>query len=258
MSGEEGLVDVWAGVVAVVLAGGSGSRFGAAGNKAYASLAGQTVLARSLNAFAALGEITRLVLVIREADRVEAVAACRREVGADVELVMGGATRHESEAAALTHLAPAIGAGEVGVVLIHDAARPLVGASLVRSVVAGAARFGAALPALADADLVRVGDDGRITGAPTGDLARVQTPQGFSATALLTAFQAAAREQFAGTDTASCIERFSDTEVRWVPGDPANIKITYPGDLAVAEVLLAEAGGVASDVPLQDGGLGQS
>jgi 2-C-methyl-D-erythritol 4-phosphate cytidylyltransferase len=63
----------------------------------------------------------------------------------------------------------------------------------------------------------------------------VQTPQGFRAEPLLAAYERAHREGFAGTDTASCVQRFSDLLVRWVPGDDRNIKITYAHDLAMAD-----------------------
>ncbi|MER6899963.1 2-C-methyl-D-erythritol 4-phosphate cytidylyltransferase, partial [Amycolatopsis sp. NPDC000740] len=67
---------------------------------------------------------------------------------------------------------------------------------------------------------------------------RVQTPQGFRAQPLLAAYEQAAAEGFLGTDTASCMERFSALPVRWVPGSAENVKITYPHDLAVAERFL--------------------
>jgi 2-C-methyl-D-erythritol 4-phosphate cytidylyltransferase len=66
----------------------------------------------------------------------------------------------------------------------------------------------------------------------------VQTPQAFRAAPLLQAYQEASAA-FAGTDTASCVERYTDLVVRWVPGSADNIKITFPHDLAVAEHLMA-------------------
>ena len=68
---------------------------------------------------------------------------------------------------------------------------------------------------------------------------RVRTPQGFQAGPLLEAYEKAEREDFVGTDTSSCMERFSSLPIRWVPGAPENLKITYPHDLVVAERLLA-------------------
>src|SRR6266511_3534577 len=77
--------------------------------------------------------------------------------------------------------------------------------------------------------------------AGTGDgerLVSIQTPQAFRAAPLLDAYEAAARDGFAGTDTAACIERYTDLEVAVVPGEPGNLKITFADDLLMAERLL--------------------
>jgi 2-C-methyl-D-erythritol 4-phosphate cytidylyltransferase len=73
----------------------------------------------------------------------------------------------------------------------------------------------------------------------------VQTPQGFRAAPLIDAYEQAAREEFLGTDTASCMERYSSAPVRWVPGDEHNVKVTYPHDLTIAEQLLTSGGGMS-------------
>ncbi len=70
----------------------------------------------------------------------------------------------------------------------------------------------------------------------------MQTPQAFRAGPLLGAYAAADRDGFVGTDTASCIEHYTDLPVHCVPGDARNIKITFPEDLALAERLLATSG----------------
>ena len=67
----------------------------------------------------------------------------------------------------------------------------------------------------------------------------MQTPQGFRAAPLLAAYDRARQEGFVGTDTASCVQRFTDLPVRWVPGDEHNLKITYPHDVAHAERLVS-------------------
>ncbi|MGH3616070.1 MAG: 2-C-methyl-D-erythritol 4-phosphate cytidylyltransferase, partial [Pseudonocardia sp.] len=86
--------------------------------------------------------------------------------------------------------------------------------------------------------LANAGGDRLIGPAPAG-LVAVQTPQGFCAAPLLAACAEAERRGFTGTDTASCVERFSDVMTCWVPGDERNFKITYPHDLRVAEEVLA-------------------
>lgn len=235
-----------AGVAGVVLAGGSGTRFGADCNKAYLPLAGRRIFTWSLTTLAAMAEIDRLVLVVRSDDYDLAEEILDREVPERrVELVVGGATRHGSEHNALRHLAPAIASGQLNTVLIHDAARPLVTQTLVKAVIGMAVAHSAAVPALPEEDVVQFSPDGvmiRLKDADGKTLMRVQTPQAFAAGPVLEAYEKAAREGFEGTDTASCIRRMTSVDVRLVLGDPRNIKITYPDDLFVAERLLAATG----------------
>jgi 2-C-methyl-D-erythritol 4-phosphate cytidylyltransferase len=218
---------------AVVLAGGSGTRLGAEGNKVYLPLAGRPLLSWALEAFARAPSVGRLVLVARPADRPLAQAAADAVTGQRVEIVDGGANRHGSEWAALRLLAPAIRTGELDVVAIHDGARPVVAQRLVEDTIAAARRHGAAVPGVplaevAHHDLRRVG----------GTLVRVQTPQAFRADLLLDAYERADADRFAGPDTAACVERYAGIAVHCIPGDPRNVKVTYRPDLALAERLL--------------------
>jgi len=218
--------------VAVVLAGGSGTRLGAEGNKVYLPLAGRPLLSWSLEAFARAPGVGRLVLVTRPADRGQAEQAARG-VDRPVEIVDGGVARHDSEWAALRLLAPAIEAGELDVVAIHDGARPVVTQRLIADALAGARHHGAAVPGVplsgvADRDLTPVG----------GTLVRVQTPQAFRADLLLAAYTKADADCFTGTDTAACVERYAGIPVHAIAGDPRNVKVTYRPDLALAERLL--------------------
>jgi 2-C-methyl-D-erythritol 4-phosphate cytidylyltransferase len=226
---------------AVVLAGGSGTRLGAEGNKVYLPLAGRPLLAWSLAAFAQAPDVGRLVLVTRPADRAlaEQAAAAGSTPAEQVagttpaEIVDGGATRHDSEWAALRLLAPAIRAGELDVVAIHDGARPLVTQRLIAEAVAAAREHGAAVPGVPLADVA----DRDLTPVP-GTLVRVQTPQAFRADLLLAAYERAEADRFTGTDTAACVERYAGVPVHCIPGDPRNVKVTYQPDLALAERLL--------------------
>jgi len=218
---------------AVVLASGAGTRVGATLNKVYLPLAGRRVVAWSLDAFKRVPGIGVLVLVIRPQDR----ELAEEVVDDTVEIVHGGDTRQASELNALRHLAPRIRGGRVDAVLLHDAARPLVHPELVGAVLARTREDGGAVPGLAADDVVEV-DAGHLVAQVPGAI-RVQTPQGFRAGPLLEAYEQAEREGFSGTDTSSCMERFSSLPIRWVPGAPENLKITYPHDLVVAERLLA-------------------
>lgn len=239
---NQGRPDSDPGAAAVVLASGAGTRVGASLNKVYLPLAGRRLVSWSLEAFARVPGVSVLVLVTRPRDAglVEQVLA--HEVGgAVVETVHGGASRQESELRALRHLAGRIGRGSVDTVLLHDAARPLITPELITRVLRAAREHGGAIPGLAADDIAAISEDGEslspLTGA--GTAVKAQTPQAFRAAPLLEAYERADREGFAGTDTASVMERFSELPVHWVPGEEQNIKVTYPHDLTVAGHVLA-------------------
>lgn len=230
------------GSVGVVLAAGMGTRVGADGNKAYLPLAGRRMVSWTLDSIAQVQEITRILLVIRHDERKRAERTLDRELpGVDVELVDGGGTRHDSEFMALQYLAADIESGAIDVVLIHDGARPLAGPGMMRAALSVASEFGGAIPALEAPDVVTVGPDGAISPRTERTLVRVQTPQAFRAAPLLSAYRAADREGFHGTDTSSCVEQFTDVDVRTFQGDERNLKVTYAHDLFLAERLLADA-----------------
>jgi 2-C-methyl-D-erythritol 4-phosphate cytidylyltransferase len=222
----------------VVLAGGSGSRFGAERNKVYLPLAGRPMLAWSLGRARELPEVGPVVLVIRPEDAAEAQVVLDAAGPVDrVVVIPGGSTRQASEAAALEHLAPCIENGTVQVVAIHDGARPLAGATLLRTAILTAARHGGAVPALRVDDVWPLADG--TVHPPVTPLYRVQTPQAFRALPLLRAHrQAAGRD---GTDTAAVLEDHPQPGVRVVavPGEERNVKITTAADLAAAERLLS-------------------
>jgi 2-C-methyl-D-erythritol 4-phosphate cytidylyltransferase len=227
----------------IVLAAGAGTRVGNSRNKVYLPLAGRRVVTWSLELFRRIPGIGRLVLVVRDDDRELAAEILDRELpGVPVDLVTGGETRHESEYRALLHLADEIRQGEIDVVLVHDAARPLAPLRIVEDVLATAIRAGSAIPALPLEDVVGVDESGRMSHAGRTDMVRVQTPQAFRSGPLLAAYQAAAEDGFTGTDTASCVERYEGVPVQVVSGDPRNIKVTYADDLFTAELILTTSG----------------
>ncbi|MEH0109297.1 2-C-methyl-D-erythritol 4-phosphate cytidylyltransferase [Tersicoccus sp. MR15.9] len=228
---------------AVVLAAGSGTRFGAPVNKAYLPLGRETVLAHSLRRFAALPEVGSVILVIREDDR-ERAQRVVAEAGAPVEIVVGGDTRQASEHAALRHLIQRVGDGTVDVIAIHDSARPLTDEGLCRRVFAAALRYGGAVPGVLRPELAVVtGDGAGLLPDVTGPLVAVQTPQAFAAPVLLDAYAAARITGFEGTDTASVVAAHAGLAARWVPAQATNLKITFAEDLPLAELLLAEQHG---------------
>lgn len=223
--------------MAVVLAAGLGTRVGADGNKAYLRIADRSMVAWSIDTLTRIPEIARIVLVFRRGELELARDTIRRELSsATVEFVEGGDSRHASETNVLSHLATDIESGSIDVVVIHDAARPLADPDMFVTALSVAREFGGAIPAIPAADVVRTGGDDDVESM--SDLVRVQTPQAFRAAALLGAYRAAAREGFEGTDTSSCVEAFTDIDVRTFRGEQRNLKVTYAGDIAVAERLL--------------------
>jgi 2-C-methyl-D-erythritol 4-phosphate cytidylyltransferase len=225
----------------VLLAAGSGTRVGHEVNKVFLTLAGVPVVAWSLRRAAQVSSIVRTVLVVAEADRSLATSVIAQEaIPGAVELVIGGATRHESEWRGLAAIADEIRRAEIDVVVMHDAARPLAETAVFADVVAQAAQHGGALPARPQPGLVSLRADDAVD-AELDQVVSVQTPQAFRALPLLVAYEAAERDGFIGTDTASCVERYTDLAVRCVPGSAENIKITFREDLVLAEQLLAAA-----------------
>ncbi|EKP94826.1 2-C-methyl-D-erythritol 2,4-cyclodiphosphate synthase [Thermaerobacter subterraneus] len=262
------------GVAAVVPAAGRSTRLGGGLNKVFRDLAGRPVLARSLQALAAAG-IGRLVVALRPEERLLWEERVRPWLppGVAVQLVDGGAEREDSVYAALRCLAE--GPRPPAWVLIHDAARPLVTPNLIRAVLAAAGRYGAAVPAVPVGDTIKEvaghppgpepgAGEGEREGAgaalpvdpagadpaggslpewvastlPRWRLRAVQTPQGFRLDLIWAAHQEVRRRGWQGfTDDAAILERLG-VPVAVVPGDPANLKLTWPVDFAVAAHLV--------------------
>lgn len=221
-----------------MLAAGDGTRAGHHTNKVLLPLAGRQVFTWSIRWARLLPGVAHTVLVVRDSDVEGVRITLDREVGPpEIDVVVGGDTRHASEWAALRALEPLITAGEVDVVVIHDAARPLASSELFAQVIAVAAEHGGAIPVREQRGLVGIGG----TSVPDESVVTVQTPQAFAAGPLLAAYRRAHDDGFVGTDTASCMERYTEVAVHCVPGDARNIKITFPDDLFLAERLLAKA-----------------
>jgi 2-C-methyl-D-erythritol 4-phosphate cytidylyltransferase len=222
---------------AVVLAAGSGTRVGSSLNKVLLPLDGIPILARSVRTVLEVVGVHRIVLVVRPEDREAVRDAVAPHLGAhDLWVVDGGAQRHDSEWQALRTLAADIEDGEIDIVAIHDAARPLASESLWRAVIDTAAGHGAAIPVLRVPRLSH--RDGSL--APAG-LVGVQTPQAFRARDLLDAHRRAAEEGFVATDTAACLTHYTGTAVLGVPSTAANLKVTFPEDVVLAERLLTRS-----------------
>jgi 2-C-methyl-D-erythritol 4-phosphate cytidylyltransferase/2-C-methyl-D-erythritol 2,4-cyclodiphosphate synthase len=224
-----------AGCAALVLAGGSGQRFGGDIPKQYMSLAGIPVIRRAAEAFLRHPAIDRVQLVIRAEDRALCDAAL---AGLDLPApVTGGATRQDSARLGLESLKPMAPDS----VLIHDGARPFVDAALIDRTLAALAEAPAALPALPVTDTLKRGDGGRVAETVSRDgLWRAQTPQGFRFADILAAHAAAAGKAL--TDDAMVAEA-AGMQVAIVAGSEENVKITTAGDMTRAARALSAAPG---------------
>lgn len=228
MSGEK--------IMAVVLAGGSGSRMGAACKKQYLTLAGRPLLYYALKAFQE-SRADGIVLVSNEE------AYCRTEIieryGLDKvkKVVPGGAERMDSAYAGLR------AAAGCDIVLIHDGARPFLTQAMIEASIAAAKEYGACVVGMPAKDTVKIADgDGFVRETPDrGMVWQAQTPQAFSYPLILKAYEAVTAERPDGvTDDASVAERGCPAKVKLIFGSYENIKITTPEDMALAEVLLAK------------------
>ncbi len=221
----------------IVVAAGSGTRLGRGTPKAFASVAGATILEHALRRLA--GVDASVVLVVPAGFEADASAIAER-AGAAATVVAGGATRADSVAAGLE-------AADARLVLVHDAARALTPAAQVERVL-GALRAGAraVVPVLPVVDTIReAGDEGLGAIVDRSALRAMQTPQGFDAQLLRRAYEAAGDARGASTDDAQLVQALGEAVVA-VAGDELAFKITTPADADRAEALLAPPGSAAA------------
>ncbi|MGD0376570.1 MAG: 2-C-methyl-D-erythritol 4-phosphate cytidylyltransferase [Streptosporangiaceae bacterium] len=227
--------------VAVVLAGGTGQRFGGRLPKQLQVLAGKPLVEHSVAAFEAAPGIDSVLLVMAAGFAGQA----RKQLGGGqyrklADVIEGGAARADSTRRAIA----ALGASECNV-LLHDAARPLLDQRIIADCVTALGTSLAVGVAVPSADTIVIVNDGVMTGMPARDsLRRCQTPQGFRLSVLRQAHELALADpaftDAAATDDCGVVLRYlPGVAIRVVPGSERNIKITYPADLDVAEALLA-------------------
>jgi 2-C-methyl-D-erythritol 4-phosphate cytidylyltransferase len=220
---------------AIVVAAGSGARLGASRPKAFVALAGRPMVAWSLDAIAAAG-VPRAVVAVppgHGAAAEEALAEAASGFPLGLVLVEGGACRSASVRNALAAV------GDVEAVAVHDAARPLAEPELFTATLAALLHSDAAIAATRVSDTIKeAGPDGVVV--RTHDRARlwaIQTPQAFRADVLRRALDVPEDVLAQATDDAWLVERAGGS-VRVVESSPANLKVTTPHDLTIAESLL--------------------
>lgn len=241
---------------AIIVAAGSSSRMGGL-DKLDHEVAGLPLLAHAVVAIAAAPEV-KTIVIVTAADRVERIRSADWLPAAVRGVVAGGTRRQESVAAGLDALDGLAGAGQAAadpVVLVHDGARPLVDPALVTRVAQAAATHGAAIPVLPLAETLKRVDGNWIGGTIERDgLATAQTPQG-----VLRSFLRSALERYPAdgpetwTDEAALLEACR-IAVHAIPGDPSNLKVTLPGDLARVEaVLIGRSSGTSTTSAIRVG-----
>src|SRR5947209_2798909 len=219
-------------IAAILVAAGTGTRFGAEMPKQFLILAGKPVIRHAAEALAAH------VSLLQPVGEAEPIGATLDGVPGLLPVVPGGATRQDSVRAGLEVLAPF----QPDIVLVHDAARPFIPPETIPALVAALAESPGAIPAAPVADTLKRVVRGVITETvPRAELFRAQTPQAFRFVVLLDAHRSGL---VGATDDASLLEAAGQS-VEVVPGSDDNIKLTYPDDLVRLERIMAVSGAVS-------------
>jgi 2-C-methyl-D-erythritol 4-phosphate cytidylyltransferase len=222
-------------VTAIVPAGGGGRRMGAALPKQFLLLRGRPLLLWTLEALLASPRIGHLIVAVPPGTEAQVAAEVLAPAGVRVDtLVSGGAERQDSVRAGLAAAPP-----ETDLILVHDAARPLITPAILEAALDAAAAVGGAVVAVPVTDTIkRAAADGRVDETlARGRLWAAQTPQIFRADWFRSAHARAAADGFLGTDDSALVERMG-YPVALVPGSPENLKITVGADLDAAEQIL--------------------
>src|SRR4051812_42027041 len=219
---------------AIIVAAGRGLRAGSGGPKQYRSIGGRSVIARAMEPFCGHPQLFAVQPVLNPDDTAmfnEAVFDMRYRPPA-----RGGATRQESVRAGLEALA----AASPDIVLIHDAARPFVTPALISRAIDAADATGAAVPAIAVTDTIKlIGASGHVEATPDRARLRIaQTPQAFRFDVILDAHRRAARDGRSDFTDDAALAEWAGLTVATFEGDPANMKLTTPEDFVREEARL--------------------
>lgn len=222
--------------VAIVVAGGKGTRFGSDRPKQFLELNGIPIIIHTLRQFERSQAIGEVVVVLPGAETASIQPLLEKfELKKITRVVAGGETRAQSVRNGLT------GIVDAEIVAVHDAVRPLVAPEEIDRVVKVARETGAAILVAEAGDTIKQVEDDRVTGTlPRANLRRALTPQCFRLEILKRAYSTLAEIEASGmevSDDSMLVERLGISVVA-VAGDARNIKITTPADLAMAEALL--------------------
>lgn len=224
--------------IAIILAGGSGSRFGADMPKQFLKVAGKMIIEHTIEAFERHPQIDEIALVSRK-DFIEEMEQLAPKNGYRKlrKVLCGGKERYHSSLAAIEAYT-----NDDDRLLIHDGVRPLISERVITDCIKALDTFDAVDVAVPTTDtIIELSEDGSISRIPQRRLLRnVQTPQCFRRETIARAFELALKDpDFFPTDDCSLVHKYlPETPIRVVEGEPTNIKITYPEDLALAERML--------------------
>jgi len=236
---------------------GDGCRRGSLLPKQYRCIGQQPMISYTLRAMQDCSEIDQIVIIVSAGEREfcerEIIPAC--ELRKPYQVVVGGAQRQQSVYQGLVAVYDQVAqesqegyegqgiCGDAQIVVIHDAARPLIFGQLLRQSILEARKCGACIVGVPVRDtLKRINKEGFIEETVSRSrLWMAQTPQSFRFDILWKAHQQALKEGFEGTDDAALVERLG-VAVKMIPGSARNIKITYSEDLDMAQEWLAEKG----------------
>jgi 2-C-methyl-D-erythritol 4-phosphate cytidylyltransferase / 2-C-methyl-D-erythritol 2,4-cyclodiphosphate synthase len=240
--------------VAVIAAGGTGTRMNSTVPKQFLGLAGKPVLLHTVSGIAALEEIIQIVIALPAEHISEAQSILQRQnFPIEVQCVPGGSSRQESVNLGVAHTRP-----DADIIMVHDAVRPICDRDMILRVLNAAWENGAAVPGLPATETIqRASGSGHVLPTPPREeLYAIQTPQAFRAGILRSALKQAEEAGFLGTDESSVV-RWAGHPVMVVPGSPDNIKITRPLDLEIAELLISKRSEEGNRAGMNESRIGQ-
>ncbi len=216
----------------IIVAGGTGSRMQSEGPKQFALLHEKPVIVYAIEKFLQFDSSLEIIVALRPEYAMEFETISRKFKIPELTVVNGGETRFHSVKNALEKVSPG-----VQMVAVHDAARPLVSLQTIQAAFNAAEKSGAAVPVIDVNESLRQIDSLGSNAVNRKDYRIVQTPQCFKKEILTEAYQQNYIPEF--TDDATVVES-AGNKIQLTPGNPENIKITYPQDLLLAAALLDE------------------
>ena len=219
-------------VTAIFPAAGRGSRMKANRNKILLELSGETILVQTLKKFAEIDRISNLIIAVAK-DEIPLITLLleSKNFSKPIQIVEGGSERQFSIYNAIQKIP-----SESEIVLIHDAARPLVSTETIEKVIDSAIEFGGSIAAVPEKNTIKIATSDQFVDKtlPRNLLWEIQTPQAFRREIIEKAYESAISDKFLGTDDSSLVERIG-YPVKIVESESSNIKITTPDDLLFAK-----------------------